>query len=200
LSVQAGAFHRFIRDQKATATVEFVAIMPFFMLIAFFILEISVAMFRIASLEKAVQLGARIAVVSDPVVAGVPALNGLGGSGVYGDQCSTGACTGFTTATCTGGSGCNATFTMIATRMRNLFNVPDAKISISYAYINLGFAGGPVIPAVTVTASNVPYDTVFTAILQKFFTTSGAGTSPFVNLPTMSVTLTGEDLKTAGTS
>ncbi len=198
--MQSGIFHPFVRDEKATATVEFVAIMPFFLLIAFFILEISIAIFRVATLEKAVQLGARVAVVSDPVIAGVPTLNALGGSGAYGTPCSTsGACAGFATQTCTG-SGCNAAeFARIANRMRNIFNVADRYITISYSYAQLGFAGGPLIPSVTVTVSGVPYEAIVTTIMASFFTRAG-GTSPLVNLPPMSVTMTAEDLSTAGAS
>src|SRR5436305_10392969 len=116
--------------------------MPFFMLTAFFILEIGVAMFQIATCEKAVQLGARVALVTDPAATGVPTLNTRVG-GNYGDQCSTGACTDFGTLTCTGGGGCPASFATIANRMRNIFNVADQYITITYTYVGLGFAGGP---------------------------------------------------------
>ena len=199
--MRARAFHHFVRDERAASTVEFVAIMPFFVLIAFFILEISVATFRIATAEKAVQLAARMAAVSDPAATGVPTINARAGSGVYGDQCNTGACsTAWSPKTCTG-TGCTAAaFDPIWNRMQNIFNVPKANVTITYSDAGLGFAGGPTIPSVTVTVSGVPYDTIFTAILQNFFTTTGAGASPFVNLPPMSVTMTAEDLTTAGAS
>src|ERR1700686_3989851 len=165
--MRSGAFQRWVLDEKASATVEFVAIMPFFVLIAFFILEIGVAMFRIATLEKAVQLGARLAAVSDPAVAGVPALNAKI-AGNYGDQCNTGACsTSWSPKACTG-TGCTpAAFDPIWNRMQNIFNVPKANVTITYSDAGLGFAGGPPIPSVTVTVSGVRYDTVFAAILQN---------------------------------
>ena len=92
-----------------------------------------------------------------------------------------------------------ATFTTVANRMRNIFNVANSKITITYTYVALGFAGGPPIPSVTVTVSGVPYDTILTTLMASFFARAG-GASTFVNLPTMSVTMTGEDLSTAGAS
>ena len=63
---------RFLRDEDAGATVEFVAVMGPMMLIVFFIFEVMVEMVWIGTGEKAAQAGARLAVVSN-----VAALNSL---------------------------------------------------------------------------------------------------------------------------
>ncbi len=79
--------------------------------------------------------------------------------------------------------------------MRSISSLIDNQyVTITYSYVGLGFAGGPIVPGVTVTLSGVPYGGVGTTILGKFFDS----TSPLVTLPTISVTLTGEDLSTAG--
>jgi Flp pilus assembly protein TadG len=177
--------------------VEFVAIMPVFMLIAFFAMEVAIAVMWVGTAEKAAQLGARLAVVSNLAVTGLPATNGLTNSTyTYGQPCSAGACTLFATKTCTGGSGgvCSAAdFTTIVNRMSSILSLIQSQyVTISYTDVGLGFAGGPVVPSVTVTLSGVPMGGVMTSIFGKFFSLN--------TLPTISTTFTGEDLNSAGAS
>jgi Flp pilus assembly protein TadG len=186
---------KFIRDARGGATVEFVAIVPVFMLIAFFTMEVAIAVLWIGTAEKAAQLGARLAVVSNLAVTGLPSSNGLTNSTyTYGQPCSAGACTSFATKTCTGGSGgvcSSANFTTIVNRMSGIFSLIQSQyVTISYTYIGLGFAGGPIVPNVTVTVSGVPMGGVMTSIFGRFFSLN--------TLPTISATFTGEDLNSAG--
>jgi len=203
--MRAGRFSSFIKSERAGVTVEFVAIMPAFMLLTFFIMEITIAVLWIGTAEKAAQLGARLAVVSNTAVAGLPPNNALFDVNfAFGQSCSIGACQSFATLTCTGGTGgdCDSTnFDTIVSRMSDVFgllrNLPQPAgdyVTIEYTYVGLGFAGGPVVPSVTVTLSGVPYGTVMTTILGSFF----GGGSILEMLPVISVTLTGEDLSTAG--
>ena len=204
--------HTLLRESEAGVTVEFVAVMTTFTLLTFFVMEVAIGIFWIGSAEKAAQLGARLAVVSNWAATPAPANNALtSASYAYGQSCTSagGPCVPFTTVTCTGSStnctctGGNGTacsksdFNYIAQRMSNMFGAlsnHNEYVTITYAWAGLGFAGGPVIPRVTVKLSSVPYDSLLTTIFQK------VSRSQVATLPTISVTLTGEDLSTAGAS
>jgi len=208
LIVTAGRRLRFIRDERAGATIEFVALMPAFLLLTFFIFEVGVPILWVGTAEKAVQLGARLAIVSNYAVTGLTptSTNSLaGGSFIYVQRCSAGACTPFATQTCIAGTSaqCDSTnFTTIVNRMASLSNLIQSQyVTITYTYIGLGYAGGPLVPGVTVTLAGVPYGAVVTTILGSFMklaTGDQSASSPFYTLPTKTVTLTGEDLNTAG--
>jgi hypothetical protein len=177
-------------------------------LLTFFIFEILIAALWVGTVEKAAQLGARLAIVADPAVTGLPASNAKPSQAVpYGASCGVvGNCTDFGTLTCTGGTAgpCAATgFSNVITRMTSIASLisqgcaagqPGCRVTISYTYVGLGFAGGPTIPSVVLSVSGVPYGAVVTKILGSFF-----GGSPILTtLPDISVTFTGEDLSSAG--
>src|SRR6185295_17218100 len=93
---------------------------------------------------------------------GVPLTNVKTATGVYGVHCNDASapCVAFTTLTCSGGdASCDATsFNRILSRMQQF--LPDAQsenVTISYSYVGLGYAGGPIVPAVKVTVANVPH-------------------------------------------
>src|SRR5690348_10118758 len=75
-------FRRFTSEDKGATTVEFVVVMTFFVVFAFFTLEVALAQFWWMTAVKAVQIGTRLAVVSDPAVTAIsssttnPAKNG----------------------------------------------------------------------------------------------------------------------------
>jgi hypothetical protein len=221
-----GAHRKFVENETAGVTVEFVALMPTFLLFTFFVIEILIAQFWVGTVEKAAQLGARLAVVSDNVItttsacppaAGIPLTNCLATGFIYGDGCggSPDHCNSFTdrvctangtTCSCTGGGTCNTTaFNYIVGRMHGISGLIqtqyDPHTTITYKYIGLGYAGGPIVPSVTVTLSGIPYGTLLTDILGNFFkkaSGNNTATSPLTNLPPISVTITGEDLSTSG--
>lgn len=189
----------FISLSDGAMTVEFIAVLPVFLLINFFVVEIGLSYFWWQSVKKAAFVGARVAVVSNPAVLGLPTVNQLSAGAVTGLSCNDPSrpCQGFATVTCTGGgTGCDpAAFARISTAMHNIFPaIKDANISVTYTDVGLGFAGGPIVPAVTVTVSGVPFKTGFVSILNNII---GSGAS-FATVPTTSSTLIGEDLSKSG--
>lgn len=215
---------KFSSCEDGGAAVEFVAAMLFFVVIVFFSFEVAVAVFWNATAEKAAQIGARLAIVSDPAVAAqgcpgtpnpdtngdwagqdgqpVPAgvlplkncRNGASGA-IYGTSCTiANTCHSWAPVECVGGVGesCDAEgFAAVAERVRSIFNLATyERITIRYEDTGLGFAGGPVIPLVTVEITDVPYDLLFVSLLGRMTGTGAA----LVNMPTVSATLTGEDL------
>jgi len=111
-----GAITKFLRQDHAGATIEFVALMPLFLFLTFFVIEISIAVLSVGSAEKAVQAGARLALVSDPVVltnSVCTAATSLrlincplnANTNAPGSPCTSGGCENFATVTCAGGSG-----------------------------------------------------------------------------------------------
>lgn len=197
--------HRRKANESGSSTVEFVTVMPFFMIIALLVMEVTLALYWWKAAEKAAYIGARAAIVSDPVVTGLPATNALNSSknasATYGAPCNTdpnGPCTGFTTLTCTAGTtGCSATaFNSVLTAMQSLFGVIKAsQVTITYQYIGLGFAGGPVAPLITVKLTGIPFQTGFVGIVGNLIGDKG---HPLVTLPDMTSALTSEDLMTNG--
>jgi len=190
-------------DTRGLTTVEFVVVFPFFVIITFYILEVALAIFVWQGVHTAAQIGVRMAVVSDPAVpvgscpaaAGtIPMTNCKSSAGIYGGSCAYGNCETYGSASCTGGTSgsCNgAAFTAICTQMRNLFAlIQCSNITIKYSDSGLGFAGGPVIPDVSVTVSGVPFNMISVPILPNIVTT----------MPATAATLTGEDLSTSGGS
>lgn len=211
---------RFFCTEGGGASVEFVAVMPFFMLITFFVIEIAIAVFLIETAEKAGQIGARMAIVGTPAVttancpvSGAPS-NGLplrncraSSTVVYGTSCSVAStCATWGPVECVGGTSgdCSSDgFQAIANRIRSIFGrAADENITVRYEDSQLGYAGGPIIPLVTVEISNVDYDLFFPFLFERMRALANPGTDPapsvFTTMPTIATTLTGEDLSAAG--
>ena len=207
----------FAREQVAAITVEFVVIMSFFVTITFFVLEIALAQFLWQTAEKTVQIGARLAVVSDPAVTAISSTttNPLATGGAFGQPCpancdvsSLTGCSSSTSCTwsCTytggtAGAGCKATaINYIVTRMGQMYlplRNPTSKITVTYTYTGLGYAGGPLTPTVTVTLSNVPLNLGVISIVGNLM---GTGAAPLFQIPTMSATFPGEDMQSSSSS
>jgi hypothetical protein len=195
------AWRRLIKGQGGNATVGFVVIAPAFLVLFFLVIEVAGAFFWWKTAEKATQLGARVAIVRDPVATGVPAINPRSAGGVFGIACghASNPCDfgDQTVWVCEGGGdGCNAAaFQAVTAEMRRVFGnaFADENVRITYRYADLGFAGGPFVPAVTVTLTGVPFG-LFLGLLSGLAGDGGA----LATLPDISTTLTGEDLATAG--
>jgi hypothetical protein len=140
--------------------------------------------------------------------------NGLAANAVPGQNCPA-ACTAFATQTCTGGMGGDcaddpAAFDRIFTRMDAIAGVlQPGNVTIRYEYVGLGFAGGPVIPRVTVTVGRVgnagtavSYNTFTASVLAALMTlaTGGDDFPGLTTMPPITATFTGEDLNSAGAS
>lgn len=196
---------QFARDEEGGVTIEFVAIAGFFFVLAFIVLEIALAIFWWQTAELSAQMGARYAAVWDPVVSSLSptTTNGMNTStAFFGQACNIAAgtndpCAAFATVSCAGGSGgsCNTVaFNAIVADMQQVFGaLKPANVTITYSYVGLGFVGGPIEPAVTVSIAGVPFVSGFADLLGVLF-----GPSPLTTVPTMSVTFVGEDLSQAG--
>src|SRR5262249_49935209 len=147
----------FLKSEDGAATVEFVVVFLGFIALITFVLEVTLYLFFLASLQKAAEAGVRMAVASPPTVTGIPTTIPKTFDGRYGEKCSSNdaPCVPFFTRTCTGG-GCQAApFNRILAHMRG-FNgqINASNVTITYTDVGIGFAGGPTVPMVTVTVSN----------------------------------------------
>jgi len=179
----------FFSRQDGATTIEFVVVFIAFIGIMFFVVEVTLYLFFMASLEKAAEAGVRAAVVSDKVV-DFPSTIATDG-GVNGYRCSDprAKCISFTAAPCTGGPCFNGlAFDRILNHMRG-FNggIQAENVTITYTDVGIGFAGGPTTPMVTVTVHGVPFQT---GILGSLL----GSASGLATLPTRSASMTGEDL------
>jgi hypothetical protein len=179
--------------------VEFALVLPLLLLFLFGVIDVGRYMYSVNQLEKATQVGARMAVVTDLVPSDLGSFNfGIGlGQGAAIPTSSFGAlhCDKFSgSLTCTCDSNCAgigmtadaAAFTAITDRMKQIApDLADTNVRITYTNSGLGYAGDPngpdVSPIVTVSTGN------------------GLGFSPMVlfgasmTLPTESASLTLED-------
>lgn len=188
------------QDRRGTVGAEFALVMPLFLLFLFGILDVGRYMWTLNSVEKATQMGARMAVVTNMVPTDLANKNfGTSlGQGATIPTSSFGALTctsNGTTASCSCISNCsgigmtanNAAFNAVADRMRLIAGaITRANVSITYTNSGLGYAGDPtgpdVAPLVTVRASNVGYN----SLIGQLFGIQ-------LRLPTVSASLTLED-------
>jgi Flp pilus assembly protein TadG len=185
----------FFRSHDGSATVEFVVIFMAFIAIVWFVMEVTLYLFFMASLEKAAQAGVRAAVVSPPIAGGVPSeiAKKNGDEYIYGYKCShvSSPCEAFAPVTCNVSTCQAAPFARIVAHMRG-FNgrIQPENVTVTYSDAGIGFAGGPLAPMVTVTVSNVPFQTGILALLLQDPDTLEA----VATLPARSTSMTGEDL------
>jgi hypothetical protein len=193
----------FARRQDAAASAEFAMVMPLLILFLFGIIDVGRYMWMLNRIEKATQMGARMAVVTDMVPGGLAAQN-------YGATLGQGAAIplgSFGAATCQRQSGsvtctCSVTpcptltpidqaatgpFGRVAGRMTLISgSITPSNVRIEYANSGLGYAGDPngpdVAPIVTVSAVGVG----FQSLIGRFFGIT-------LTLPTVSASLTLED-------
>lgn len=198
------ALRTIIRREDASTSAEFAMVLPVLILFLLGIIDIGRYMWSLNRLEKATQMGARMAVATTIVPTDLAAKN-------FGTTLGQGApipdaANGFgemkcvsngTTASCScvrfcsgiGTTANTAAFNRVADRMNLIAGeIGRSKVSITYTNSGLGYAGDPdpnspdVSPLVTVAAAGVP----FTPLIFRFF---GAQTT----LPTVSASLTLED-------
>jgi hypothetical protein len=171
-----GAIFRELRTRcDAAAGAEFALVLPLLILFLFGMIDVGRYMWSVNQLEKATQVGARMAVVTNMVPTGLANTNyGLTlGQGAPIPTSSFGAATcqqpgGSVTCTCTT-SPCptltpvdSASFGSVATRMKQIApDIANSNVSILYRNSGLGYAGDPngpdVAPIVTVTAHDVSF-------------------------------------------
>jgi Flp pilus assembly protein TadG len=167
-------FRRLLRSENAASAAEFALVLPLLLLLLFGIIDAGRFMWEYNRAEKATQMGARYAVVTDPVLNGLYTYSfSISGGVTQGSPVPT---TSFDTATCTtgactctpGGGFCTATsynaaaFTNLVTRMNQMYpQIAAANVQIQYKNVGLGFAGDPdgpdVSPLVTVSLTGLQF-------------------------------------------
>lgn len=198
---------RLRRDERGTTIVELAFCVAVFLLLFFAILDFGRMSYNWVMAEKAMQMAARIAAVRPPACPGVPTTNQRGSSGTafsFGTSCNSASniCQGesLNPFSCSGTTA-SATADEIWGRIRPLLpnNATRANLQFTYSYDrDMNFLGGPYVPVITVELRNL--DFAFTSPLWGLARTAGAvvnqpGNTPAaVSIPSMSVSLPGEDL------
>jgi Flp pilus assembly protein TadG len=194
-----------IRDRTAATTVEFAIVLPLLLIFLLGMIDAGRWMWEFNKAEKATQMGARFAVVADPVSPGIDS-SYIGTSGLtqgdlipasdFGQITCTGSGTaGSVTASCSCTTDpCPALGTADGTAFQNIVDrmklfLPElnySNVTIRYSSSGLGYAGNPngadISPLITVTLSGVQ----FTPITSFLLTT--------IPLPASTTSLTAEDL------
>jgi Flp pilus assembly protein TadG len=211
---------RFWRDEVGGPLVEAAVVVPMFLVFAFGSVDMLYVYYQWTAATKAVEVGARLAAVSDPVADGLKTIptNALNGTTVQlgdtmpdfevtctsaGCTCTRGTCTGYGAYSATamntivfgrGSSACGDETSYYNAGMCDVFpRITAANVRIAYSQTGLGFAGrsaGPV-PTITVSLRN------FT--LQYFFL-DRLTALPTITTPLISTTITGEGLSSGPVS
>jgi hypothetical protein len=209
------------KDESGAALIEFTAAAFTFFIVLFGIVEFSNVYYQWNAATKAVQLGARLAAVSDPVVPGLRDVTGLSSTVLPGDPmpsfefscwatneaATSGTCTGGITYDSTVsaaaiksivyGIGKNACSPSTSSRDRGMCNiftrVKPQNIEVRYQYTGLGYAGRPggPVPTITVSLRGLQYDFF---LLGAFIGTNS------ITMPSFATTVTGEDLNASWSS
>ena len=169
----------FIFDRQEGATsAEFAMVLPLLILFLFGIIDVGRYMWTLNQVEKATQMGARMAVVTAMVPSDLSNKNfgSILGQGAviptsqFGEmQCTSNG----TVASCACVSNCSgigttadtAAFNLVATRMNQIAGaVAPTNVQIDYTNSGLGYAGDPtgpdVAPIVTVSAVGVGFQSL----------------------------------------
>lgn len=194
---------KFLTDEKGMAA-EFALILPTFLLLMLGTIDIGFYAYQINAAEKATQIGARWAAVTDPVAEELKTESyvnqNIGGADIgQGDRIPLAdfeiVCTSAgTTCTCTGNdcligsySRDSDAFNLLAGRIRQIHPaIQDSNIQVVYSGSGLGFAGDPngpdSAPLITVRLTNMNYNSIILSPL---------GGS--VGLPDFAYSMTAED-------
>jgi len=187
----------FLADKSGAVVVEFALLAFTMILLTFAIIDLSMVYWQEHRIEKAMHLGARIAVVSDPVAVELVDFDCKTTAIEFGTACSDPnaatmpsiVCDG-SSQTCTNGfTYSSAAMDTVVVRMQEIYPLIQAQnLVIQYEDTGLGFAGRATpIPSVTITAVNM--------IANLLIMNSLLGFAPF-DMGTFTTTLTGEDLGT----
>lgn len=185
-------------DRSGTAMVEFTIIFMLLLLLIGGIVDFGNLLFQWNSSEKATQVGARAAAISDPVATELATFDCDNSSITLGTPCRLGGasfgtivCSGVT-STCDGGYTFSPTaFNLILAPMRKMFPRLQAQnVIVEYTDVGLGFAGRQApIPEIRVRLTGLTFDYAFLGGLLGFSS---------ITMPDFRATLVGEDLSSAG--
>jgi TadE-like protein len=193
-----------LRDEDGATLVEFAIVISLFLLIFFGLIDFGRLAYHIVTGERAMQAAARIGAVRPPACPGVPEFLELSSdapaSTDYGTSCNAGGpiCEAPAAVSCTGDMT-NATAAEVWEAIGSVMS-PGSDVSnlrFSYTYdARLGFLGGPYVPVVTVAMEDVTFDfvTPLAGLAAVAGATGSSGIGSTVTMPSMSVSLPGEDL------
>lgn len=168
------------RDQHGASAAEFALVLPLLLIFLLGLVDSGRFIWEYNRAEKATQMGARYAVVTEMVPSGLEdysfALNDgiLAGSPVPTSNFSQAVCD-TSSCTCTGGSVCGsigydaAAFDALVARMRAMYPpILDTNVIVEYRNVGLGYAGDPngpdVAPMVTVRLTGMDFQPLTTLI------------------------------------
>jgi len=172
-------------------------VLPLLIILLFAIIDGGRLLWEYNRAEKATQIGARMAVVTDVVSTGLRDNDYVGVDGLTPGQkipatalgtivCNVSGCT--CTGACTGiGTGQNAAaFTNLVTRMKDIkSDIEPANVEVVYRGSGLGYAGDPtgvaLSPLVTVRLKDLEFQPLTSLMLAEF------------TMPPSATTLTAED-------
>jgi hypothetical protein len=208
----SGSLKRLRGDTEGAAFLEFTVFAGVFFSLLFGIVEFTLAYYQWNAATKAVQLGARLAAVSDPMTGQVGGLTG--GTYLPGDVVDIEhgfdpiVCTGADGGSCNGNSAdynadvmntllygrgnteCNGQPPNIG--MCNLFwRIEPENVVVTYTYTGMGYFGRPggLVPTIRVDLVDIPF--------QFFFISALLGWSD-IDIPAVASTMTGEDMSLSG--
>lgn len=197
--------YQLFKREDGAAAVELAIVAVFFFVIFFAILDFGRLWYTYNVAEKATQVGARFAVVSEPVYPTLQDFDAISSGVAVGNgerlpalalgevTCTNATCT----CTETAGGNCSAlpseatdatAFNDIVFRMQMMMpQIQPENVTVTYRHVGLGFSGNPFgpdySPTVTVRLTGMQFD---------FVTPTLIGLSS-INLPAYATTLTGED-------
>ena len=182
------SLHPLRRDQRGAIAAEFALVLPLLLLFLFGIIDVGRLMYTWNEAEKATQMGARMAVVTDMVPGGLAEMDYSTslGQGLVVPVTSFGqaSCTKPGTAvtcTCGTGSACptltpiNSTaFDAIVTRMQAMLpGLTAANVAIDYTNSGLGYSGDPdgadVAPLITVRIIDMTFEPLTLMVFSASF-------------------------------
>lgn len=164
-----------LRRNEASTSAEFALVLPILILFLLGIIDVGRYMWMLNQVEKATQMGARMAVATTMVPTDLAAKNFATSLGqglpipvasFGGMQCTsngtTASCSCILNCTGIGTTADSAAFNRVADRMKLISGVVNrTNVTIRYDNSGLGYSGDPngsdVAPIVTVTAAGVPF-------------------------------------------
>lgn len=209
----SGNFKRLREDTDGAAFLEFTVFATVFFGILFGVIEITLAFYQWNAGTKAVQLGARLAAVSDPVASDLSMATWDVAGYDPGDVVAladgyTIVCSGAGAGSCSEGAyNANAMNTLVYGRgnstcekedsseyvgMCHLFwRVTPENVRVTYTYTGLGYAGRPggPVPTIKIELVDIPF---------QFYFLSALLGSETIDIPGLSSTISGEDLTVTG--
>jgi Flp pilus assembly protein TadG len=203
-----------LRDQRGAVLVEATVMMTIMFVFILGSIDFLFAFYQWNAAAKAVQIGARIAAVSDPVAAGLNNLSQVvvgayvapgAGMPAFEVTCNgatascrcTGACAGVgdynapamnTIVFGRGSASCSDATNFYNAGMCDVFSrITPANVVISYTQTGLGYAGRPggPVPTITISIRNLPF---------QFFFLGGLMGFNRIPIPALTTSITAEDL------